>query len=227
MENIIQVAGIASLAEAEMVVGCGATHIGFPLRLAYHKEDVSEIEAAHIIHSVLGCCQSVLITYLNRCDEIVEFVNQLNVAVVQLHAAIDVAELRALQQKLPNLKTIKSLIVGMDSEEQLLNTVAEYSPYVDYFITDTFDPQTGATGATGKVHDWQVSKRIVELSCKPVILAGGLNADNVREAIMAVKPAGVDTHTGVEQADGSKDKALVQTFINEAMAGFSAIRNQS
>ena len=223
---MIQIAGIASLAEAEMVVACGATHIGFPLRLAYHKEDVSEIEAANIIRSVSGTCHSVLITYLNRCDEIVEFVQQLNVAVVQLHAAIDVAELRALRQKLPHLKIIKSLIVGMDSEEQLLNTVADYAPYVDYFITDTFDPTTGATGATGKVHDWQISKRIVELSCKPVILAGGLNADNVREAIMAVKPAGVDTHTGVERADGSKDKALVQLFINEALVGFSAIQNQ-
>lgn len=223
MENMIQVAGISSLAEAEMIISCGATHIGFPLRLDYHKEDVSEFEAAKIINCVAGRCQNVLITYLNQADEIVELSQQLNVGVVQLHAAIDIAELKALKQKLPNLKIIKSLIVGMGSEELLLNTVTEYSAYVDYFITDTFDPNTGATGATGKVHDWQVSKRIVELSPKPVILAGGLNADNVREAIMVVKPAGVDTHTGVELADGSKDQRLVQRFIDEALVGFSAL----
>lgn len=222
---MIQVAGISSLAEAEMIIACGATHIGFPLRLDYHKEDVSEFEAANIIRCVAGRCQNVLITYLNQADEIVELSHQLNVEVVQLHAAIDIAELKSLKQKLPNLKIIKSLIVGMGSEKTLLNTVAEYSAYVDYFITDTFDPNTGATGATGKVHDWQISKRIVEHSSKPVILAGGLTADNVREAIMVVKPAGVDSHTGVERADGSKDKALVKKFIDEALVGFSAIRN--
>lgn len=224
MENMIQVAGISSLAEAEMILSCGATHIGFPLKLDYHKEDVSEFEAAKIIGCVTGRCQNVLITYLNQCNAIVELSQQLNVEVVQLHAEIDIAELKSLKQRLPHIKIIKSLIVGMGSTELLLSTVTEYSAYVDYFITDTFDPKTGATGATGKVHDWQVSKRIVELSPKPVILAGGLNADNVREAIMVVKPAGVDTHTGVEGADGSKDKTLVQRFINEALAGFSAIR---
>ena len=225
MENLIQVAGISSLAEAEMIVACGATHLGFPLRLAYHQEDVSEFEAATIISRVAGRCKNVLITYLNQCDEIVELLQRLDVEVVQLHADIQIAQLKALKVKLPGLKIINSLIVGMDTEQQLLRTVTEYSPYVDYFITDTFDPTTGATGATGKVHDWQISRKIVELSPQPVILAGGLNCANVREAIVAVKPAGVDTHTGVERAGGSKDRALVQQFVHEALAGFAAIRS--
>jgi phosphoribosylanthranilate isomerase len=225
MENMIQVAGISSLAEAEMIVACGATHIGFPLRLAYHQEDVSEFEAATIISRVAGRIKKVLITYLNQGDEIVALVQPLAVEVVQLHADIDIAQLKSLKATMPGLKIIKSLIVGMDTEQQLLRTVTKYSPYVDYFITDTFDPTTGATGATGKVHDWQISKRIVELSPRPVILAGGLNCANVRAAIVAVQPAGVDTHTGVERADGSKDRALVQQFVNEALAGFAAIRS--
>ena len=67
---------------------------------------------------------------------------------------------------------------------------------VDAFITDTFDPDTGASGATGKTHDWEVSQRIVEHSPLPVILAGGLGAGNVKEAIMQVKPGWSGVPTG-------------------------------
>jgi phosphoribosylanthranilate isomerase len=64
------------------------------------------------------------------------------------------------------------------------------------FITDTFDPSTGASGATGKTHDWDISKSLVQLSPKPVILAGGLNAENVYEAILHVNLLEL-THTQV------------------------------
>jgi len=95
---------------------------------------------------------------------------------------------------------------------------------VDAFITDTFDPATGASGATGKTHDWTVSRRLVERSPKPVILAGGLTPGNVRNAIRKVRPAGVDVHTGVEGSDGRKRRDLVRTFVAEARAGFASLR---
>ncbi len=69
---------------------------------------------------------------------------------------------------------------------------------MDAYITDTYDPVTKASGATGKTHNWEISKNLVELSAKPVILAGGLNPENVYDAILKVKPAGVDVHTGIE-----------------------------
>jgi phosphoribosylanthranilate isomerase len=104
--------------------------------------------------------------------------------------------------------------------------VGEVSSYVGAFITDTFDPATGLSGATGKVHDWSVSRSIVELSGKPVILAGGLTADNVKEAILKVRPAGVDSHTGVEGTDGRKKRELVRKFVSEAKKGFELMRTR-
>ncbi|MFB3041350.1 MAG: phosphoribosylanthranilate isomerase, partial [Candidatus Poribacteria bacterium] len=103
---------------------------------------------------------------------------------------------------------------------ELKSVSAELSPYVDAFITDTFDPSTGRSGATGKLHDWSISQRLVDISPKPVILAGGLTADNVREAILQVKPAGIDSHTGVEGLDGRKKPRLVRKFVAEAREGF-------
>lgn len=92
------------------------------------------------------------------------------------------------------------------------------------FITDTFAPETGASGATGRTHDWLVSRRLVTLSERPVILAGGLTPGNVRRAILEVQPAGVDVHTGVEDTSGRKSGEKVTAFVAEARAGFEAVR---
>ncbi|MGH7810735.1 MAG: hypothetical protein ACREP5_10705 [Candidatus Binatia bacterium] len=68
----------------------------------------------------------------------------------------------------------------MQDEKTLEAMVSALSPFVDAFITDTFDPESGASGTTGKTHDWRVSRRLVELTNRPVILAGGLTPKNVR-----------------------------------------------
>jgi phosphoribosylanthranilate isomerase len=88
--------------------------------------------------------------------------------------------------------------------------VSKLSPFVDAFITDTFDPRTGASGATGKTHDWRVSRRLVEISARPVILAGSLTPENVTRAILEVRRAGVDSHTDVEDSRGRKSREKVQ-----------------
>jgi len=73
-------------------------------------------------------------------------------------------------------------------------------------------------GITGKVHDWTVSRKIVEQSKRPVILAGGLNPDNVAAAIKAVQPWAVDSCTGTDVCRGKKDLAKVAAFVKAARA---------
>ena len=146
-----------------------------------------------------------------------------NCYTIQLHGDICVSELAKLKELRAEVVVFKSLVIGESTQHRLEEMIAELSPYVEAFITDTYDPKTGASGATGKTHDWAISRKFVELSPKPVILAGGLSGDNVREAIMAVKPAGVDAHTGVEGADGRKDVEMIQHFVREAQAGFATI----
>jgi phosphoribosylanthranilate isomerase len=95
-----------------------------------------------------------------------------------------------------------------------------YTDWVDAFLLDTFDPLTGASGATGKIHDWGISRRLVKISLRPVILAGGLTPLNVRQAVLTVRPAGVDVHTGVENHNGWKEQKLVKKFVSEAREAF-------
>ncbi len=222
---IIQVAGVKDRAEARMLIDCGVNYIGFPLKLNYHQEDINQEEAAAIISEFPPSTKAVLITYLDQADEIISLSQKLRTNIIQLHGDITVKELKNMKEMAPALTISKSLIVGETSQSNLLQKMRGYSKWVEVFILDTYDKVSGARGATGKIHDWNISRRVVEESEKPVILAGGLNPANVYQAIVTVKPAGVDVHTGVEAADGRKDKELVKKFISEACKAFKDIRS--
>lgn len=213
---MIHVAGVIDEAEAELLIECGVGYLGFPLALAYHQEDLSVDDAAAIVRRHGDRATFFLITYLDKADRILSLCHQLGVAMVQLHGEITTDELGKLRQSPNTPRVLKSLIVRPGNQAALADQVPRYEALVDGFITDTFDPDTGATGATGKTHDWAVSRHLVGLSTKPVILAGGLNPDNVSEAIAAVRPAGVDAHTGLEGPDGRKQRDLVARFVREA-----------
>jgi phosphoribosylanthranilate isomerase len=218
---LVQIAGVHDVEEAQLLCACGVDWLGFPLRLPVHREDLSDDEAAVVICRCALRDRGVLITYLDRGADIAVLCRSLGVYRVQIHGEIDPEEVDRLRELLPGAFVMKSLVVHPDNPAGLETLTERFSARVDAFITDTFDPVTGASGATGKTHDWAVSRRLVALSPKPVILAGGLTPDNVRQAVECVRPAGVDAHTGVEGADGRKDPLLVRRFVAEAHRGFA------
>ncbi len=89
---------------------------------------------------------------------------------------------------------------------------------MDLLDSVLLDSAPGETpGGTGRVHSWEVSRRIrEEIYPKPLILSGGLNSSNVAEAIQAVKPHGVDASSGLEYAPGKKDHRKILDFVTRA-----------
>jgi phosphoribosylanthranilate isomerase len=225
--GLIQIAGIIDNTEAQMLVDAGVSYLGFPLRLGYHKEDISEEDAGKIIRSLKPPHHGVLITYLQRAEDILKLCDKIGTRHVQLHGDVSPDEIAHLRKRDNTLFVIKSLIVKDSNLSELEGQLMAYSPDVDAFITDTYDQETGACGATGKTHNWDVSKRLSSVSPKPVILAGGLRPDNIRQAILSVHPAGVDVHTGVESSDGRKDQYLLRRFVSEAREAFAMINKQA
>ncbi|MEI8079976.1 MAG: phosphoribosylanthranilate isomerase [bacterium] len=222
--GVIQVAGVRDAAEARLLLACGVRWLGFPLRLAVHAPDLPEAAAAALIHELPPTAVPVLITYLDQADAILTLARFLGVRAVQLHGEIATPELAKLRVAAPELFLSKSLILRPDTARPPVEELRRFEPLVDAFITDTFDPATGAAGATGKTHDWRLSRALVAATVKPVILAGGLTPANVAAAISAVRPAGVDVHTGVEDpATGGKSPALVRAFAAQARAAFAAV----
>lgn len=215
--HAVQVAGVHDRAEAEAVIAAGADFIGLPLRLRDGREDLSEAAARDLFRDLRGRVQRVLITYLEDAPALLRFAEEIGCDWVQLHAAASADLARTLRTERPGLGLIQALVVGADDVER---AVDDCTPWVDAFITDTFDPVRGRRGATGLRHDWGVSRRIVERSERPVILAGGLGPDDVGKAIEATGAVAVDAHTRLEGPDGQKDPALVARFVDEARRAF-------
>lgn len=223
----IQIAGVIDAAEAAMLTGLGVDSLGFPLRLAVHAEDLTEQEAAAIVTDLPPHVAAVVITYLTDADAILTLCDTVGTPRVQLHADVPPQLLATLKERRPDLRIIKSLIVPPevtpDAMVQLAQQVRAYAEHADAFLTDSFDPATGATGATGHPHDWRVDRELVRLSPRPVILAGGLHPGNVAEAIATARPAAVDAHTGVEAPNGRKSRTLVTHFVTAAQEAFAAL----
>jgi phosphoribosylanthranilate isomerase len=100
--------------------------------------------------------------------------------------------------------------------EAALRRAEQAAAWADALHLDT---RTGARlGGTGVTHDWSLSARIAAATPIPVILAGGLTADNVAEAVGHVRPFGVDVNSGVEDARGVKDPAKMRAFVAAARA---------
>ena len=224
--GLIQVAGVHDMTEALALRHAGVHAMGLPLRLPVNAEDLTEADAARLVAEVERLPAPPLlpvgITYIVDGAEAAEFCRALGLRRLQLHGPVAATELARLRREIPDLFLIKSLVVRADGNlPELLDTVRELAPLADAFISDTHDPATGADGATGLTHDWAVSAELVRRSPRPVILAGGLNPDNVRAAILRVRPAGVDAHTGVEGPDGRKCPNRLRRFVTEAGLGFA------
>ena len=129
---------------------------------------------------------------------------------LQLHGHQETKFIKELKEKL-SVGLIKQIAV---TGEETIELCKEYSDYVNALLLDT---QTKTClGGTGKTHDWNISEQIVKEVKKPVILAGGLNPDNVIEAIKKVNPYAVDVASGVETMPGIKDHRRITEFIRKA-----------
>jgi phosphoribosylanthranilate isomerase len=219
----IQVAGIRDLGEARMLVRSGVHMLGFPFGLSVHAQDTSLDEGSAIVRSLPADVLPVLITYSVQPQEVLALAQGLGVRGVQLHGPASVRCIRDLRASRPDLLLLKSLIVGKSSTEELLASMSSLAPLVDGFLTDTFDPATGTEGATGKAHDWSISRFLACRSMRPLLLAGGLTPDNVARAVKEVSPFGVDAHTGLEGPDGRKDPGKVGRFVRNASTAFAEL----
>jgi len=212
----VQIAGVSSLEEALAAEAAGADALGFTVRLPTGVHDgLTEAKARGIIAALPPFIASVAITYVDSARDAVDLCRYLGASALQLHGPFPTAELPLIRAALPHLKLIRA--VHVTGPEALAHARA-LERHADALILDSYDPTTGRSGATGTTHDWSISRQIVAQIRTPVILAGGLTPDNVGDAIRTVQPWGVDVHTGVEDAEGSRDLAKMRLFVERVRA---------
>jgi phosphoribosylanthranilate isomerase len=210
----VQIAGISSLDDALAAERAGADALGFTVRLPSGVHDgLTEATARGVIATLPPFITSVAITYVDTARTAVDLCRYLGVTAIQLHGPFPSHDLPLIRAALPHLKLIRAVHV---TGPEALAQARALERRVDALILDTYDPATGRQGATGKTHDWAISRQIVDQVRVPVILAGGLTPANVADAIRAVRPWAVDVHTGVEHPDGRRDLPALRAFIKRA-----------
>jgi len=127
---------------------------------------------------------------------------------IQLHR-VSASELRSLRKVLVDGNIIASVHYAM---KRPIRTALRMSGYVDAILADSYHPSKA--GGSGMAGDWTLARQIRDgIFPKPLILAGGLTANNVLKAIRVVRPYGVDVSSGVESRQGVKDPGLISEFI--------------
>lgn len=210
----IKICCIGSEAEAALAVAAGADALGLVSDTLGGPGVMGDEVIARIVAGVPPPVASFLLTALTDPEAIAAQLRRTGAGVVQLVHPPALEAYGALRLSCPGVRLVQ--VVHIDGEAALARALA-VAPHVDALLLDSWIDTGGVRrlGATGKVHDWSVSRRIVESAARPVFLAGGLRADNVARALAEVAPFGVDVCTGVRK-DGELDRERLVAFVAAA-----------
>ncbi len=204
----VKICGITREEDLKMVSDLGADAIGFVVDVPSSPRNISLKKAEKFIRFVPVFVKSVLVMVPKSIDELVLTCEKLNPNILQIHGE-NILDASTLREKISNTSIIRALNAN---QENALKAASEASKSFDAILLDS--STHGMYGGTGKVHDWNLSKRVKQvIHPKPLILAGGLNPKNVKEGICRVQPYAVDVSTGVESLPGIKDPEKVSAFI--------------
>lgn len=225
----IKICGMRSPEDIKLAALYGADAVGFITEVPVESPRKLDSEtAASLVAEVPKSLSSVLVIMPENSQSALELIEKINPDAVQIHSTFSLLELEVIKENtdIPIIKVLslpakeeKENLPHKKAENSLLLTnlleevsLLEEAGVVDSILLDT--GKTGKPGGTGCIHDWTFSRIIADKTRLPVILAGGLNFENVQQAIKAVFPYAVDTASGVETA-GKKDAFKIKTFIDE------------
>lgn len=223
---MIQIYSIQTVGEALQCVQAGAEAIGVAVATgADLPAEVPEATCAEIFAALEGRAQRVLLVVTPTEEETVEYVRRLQPDILQLcgnrlPATPELAaQCRAVR---PGLRVLQA--VGVDGPGAI-DRAKYFAGFCDMLILDSIAPGIAGIGAAGRTHDWSIDAEIVRSVPCPVVLAGGLDAENVKAAIEAVRPWGVDsfTRTSDRLPDGGSRKNIekVRAFVQAAREAFA------
>lgn len=212
----IKICCISSIQEANLAISAGASAVGLVGNMPSGPGIISDELIAEIALSVPKHIETFLLTSETKVDEILKHHSKVKTTTIQLVDALTEGTHAQLKEELPNVKIVQVLHVL--NEKSILEAI-EISSKVDVILLDSGNPNlaTKELGGTGRVHNWEISKQIVNSVNIPVFLAGGLNPLNAKTAIEQVGSFGLDVCSGV-RTNGKLDSQKLNAF-------FSAIKS--
>lgn len=207
---------IANEQEAADAISFGASAVGLVGEMPSGPGPIPDEDIRRIAARVPPPIATFLLTSRQTAHGIVEHHHRTKTNTIQIVDELIGREYAAIRAALPHIKLVQVIhVVG----ERSVDEAAELAEYIDAILLDSGNPALAVKelGGTGRRHDWSLSRKIVETCGKPVFLAGGLNAANVREAIETVQPFGLDICSGV-RTDGRLDLRKLNAFFEAAFS---------
>lgn len=209
----VKICCISSIEEAKLAIDAGADALGFVGPMPSGPGVIDNQLIAEIVKQLPSSIQTFLLSSETSAQGIIAHQQQVKTSVIQLVDQIEISEYQKIRERLPQVKIVQVIhVTGQESIQE----AESVSGFVDVILLDSGNPSLAVKelGGTGRTHNWEISRQIVEKLNIPVFLAGGLKAMNVREAIKAVTPYGIDLCSGVRTA-GKLDPQKLQDFFSE------------
>jgi phosphoribosylanthranilate isomerase len=213
----IKVCCISSIEEARTAIRLGASALGLVSEMPSGPGVIPEELIAEIAATVPPPIATFLLTSRTAPAEVIAQQRRCRTNTIQLCDCLPPGSLAKVREALPGISLVQVIHVR---DAASVEEAVDASLHADALLLDSgnqFLP-VKELGGTGRTHDWTLSAKIVKESRVPVFLAGGLNPDNVAEAIRAVRPFGVDLCSGV-RTFGALDERKLARF----MAAVSAV----
>jgi len=207
----VKICGITSTRDLLTSVKAGADAVGFVVDAHRSPRNLPLDKAKRLMEATPIFVETIAVTIPENLRHLAKIYDELNPDVIQIHGLTRVHH--EVRERLPDARLIRALQV---KQGLTVDAVSETADVFDAILLDS--GTSSGYGGTGKTHNWELSRRVRDaIYPKPLILAGGLKPENVREAICMVKPYAVDVSSGVESSPGKKDSKKVFEFIKNAM----------
>lgn len=197
----IKICGITSLEDALVAIDAGADALGFVF-FSQSPRHIFPEQAAAIIRHLPPLVQTIGLFVDESLETVNATADQCGLDLIQLHGNESPGYCDNVRRRVIKAFRVKNITS--------LEPIRDYR--VSACLLDTWTP--AAHGGTGRAFNWEFAACAAQTG--RIILAGGLNPDNIAEAIRQVRPYGVDVSSGVESSPGKKDVSLIQAFISAA-----------
>lgn len=212
MRPKVKICCISNIAEAKMGIEFGATALGLVANMPSGPGIITDEEISEIARTIPPSIASFLLTSETAADKIIQHHKRTLTNTIQIVDKLKEGTYKQIKDALPTI-TIVQVIHVID--EKSIDEALRLSAFVDVLLLDSGNPNLAIKelGGTGRVHNWKLSRKIVEQCKVPVYLAGGLHANNLIQAIEQVQPFGVDVCSGV-RTNNRLDLKKLEEFFN-------------
>lgn len=208
----VKICCISSIDEAKTAIESGASALGLVGHMPSGPGVIEDELIYQIAKAVPPPISTFLLTSETRPRDIIAHYKRVQTTTIQIVDELEERAYQFLRNELPNVKLVQVIHV---IDEKSVKEAIEISNYVDAILLDSGNPNLSVKelGGTGRTHNWELSREIRKAIPIPLFLAGGLNKDNVRQAIEAVQPFGLDLCSSV-RTEGKLDRQKLKDFFN-------------